>query len=277
MEKNKPLVSVFTPNYNNSKYISETIESIINQTYENFEYIIIDDCSTDDSWDIIQSYSKIDKRIKCYRNKTNLKIVETRNRGFKRSSPEAKYYSIIDSDDVAILNRLEKQINFLENNPDYGMVGSNAVIINEESKIIGKRNYPLENEEIKKKIGNINPFTQSSVTLRKKVINKIGLYDKKWFVCQDYDYWLRVGRKWKLKNLSEPLIKYRLNSNQVKNKFLKETLINTYRIKKKAIREYGYRDSLFSGLNRGFLRLLILFPRLAYIIYKIYIKYFSVY
>ena len=273
MEKKQPFITVFTPNYNNSKYISETIESIINQTYKNFEYIIIDDCSTDNSWKIIQKYSQMDKRIKCYRNDRNLKIVGTRNKGFLNSSPKAKYFSIIDSDDVAFPQRLEKQIIFLENNSDYGLVGSNAVIINEKSEFIGYRNYPLDDHEIRKIITRINPFTQSSVTLRKDIINIIGLYDKKWFVCQDYDYWLRVGRKWKLRNLSEPLIKYRLNSGQVKNKFLKETLINTFKIQKKAIREYGYNDSIFAISQRILLKFLISFSKLAYILYKFNIKY----
>ncbi|MBY9007020.1 MAG: glycosyltransferase [Candidatus Lokiarchaeota archaeon] len=275
MEKNQPFITIFTPNYNKSKFISETIESIINQTYTNFEYIIIDDCSTDDSWNIIQNYAKIDSRIKCYRNEKNLKIVETRNKGFQYSSPNAKYFSIIDSDDVAYSKRLERQIDFLENNQEYGMIGSNAIIINEDSKIIGNRNYPLENDKIKKLIPRVNPFTQSSVTLRKKTIKEIGFYDKRWFVCQDYDYWLRVGRKWKLKNLNKPLIKYRLNTNQVKNRFLKETLKHTFEIQKKAIIKYGYKDSIYLKLNRLFLKILILFPRLTLVMYKIYIKYFS--
>ncbi|MBN1216004.1 MAG: glycosyltransferase [Candidatus Lokiarchaeota archaeon] len=275
MDKSQPFITVFTPNFNKSEFILETIQSILNQTYTNFEYIIIDDCSTDESWNIIQNQAKKDNRIKCYRNKINLRIVETRNRGFRYSSPDAKYFSIIDSDDVADKKRLEYQINFLEKNKDYGMVGSNAIIINEKSKIVGYRNYPSENEKIKKIIARINPFTQSSVTLRKKVIKEIGLYNKKWFVCQDYDYWLRVGIKWKLKNLNKPLIRYRLNTNQVKNKFLKETLLHTLEIQKKAILLYGYKDSLYSKINRIFLKLLISFPRLSLIIYKIIIRYFS--
>ncbi len=275
IEKNQPYITVFTPNYNNANFISETIESILNQTYTNFEYIIIDDGSTDESWNIIQKYANIDTRIKCYKNERNLKIVETRNRGFQYSSSKAEYFSIIDSDDVANKKRLEYQINFLEKNKGYGMVGSNAIVINENSKIIGHRNYPLENEKIKKIITRINPFTQSSVTLRKKVINEIGLYDKKWFVCQDYDYWLRVGRRWKLKNLEFPLIRYRLNTNQVKNKFLKETLLFTYEIQKKAIIDYGYKDSIYLKINRLFLQILVLFPRLTLIIYKIFVRYIS--
>jgi len=134
MKKN-PYVTIFTPNYNCARFISETIESILNQTYENFEYIIIDDCSTDRSWQIIQNYANKDKRIKIYRNKKNLGIVRNRNKGFKKRSPQSKYFVIIDSDDVSLKNRIELQVRFLEDNPYYGLVGSNVIIIDENSKL----------------------------------------------------------------------------------------------------------------------------------------------
>jgi len=273
--KNEPFVTVFTPNYNNSKYISETIESILNQSYRNFEYIIIDDCSTDHSWEVIQEYAKKDYRIKAFRNEANLKIVKTRNKGFNLSSPMSKYFAIIDSDDVALPTRLEMQLNFLERNLEYGLVGSNIIIINEDSKEIGKRSYPLEDEEIRNLIIKYNPFAQSSILLRKTVIEQIGLYDEEWFVCQDYDYWLRVGKIWKLHNLSDPLIKYRFSSSQVKKKFLKETIRNTIKIQKKGILEYNYDDNLFNKFYRFILKLSIMTPKLAYLVYKKQIKHLN--
>ena len=125
-----PFITIFTPNYNGSKFISETLESILGQTYSNFEYIIIDDHSNDDSWKIIQKYAKKDNRIKIYRNEKNLGITKTRNKGFHLSSTRAKYFAIIDSDDVALFDRIKIQIEFLEKNSDYGLVGSNIIIIN---------------------------------------------------------------------------------------------------------------------------------------------------
>ena len=267
--KNKPFVTVFTPNYNSSRYISETIESIINQTYSNFEYIIIDDCSTDNSWQIIQEYAKKDNRIKIFRNQKNLHIVRTRNKGFKLSSPDAKYFAILDSDDVALMNRLEVQIKFLENHPSHGLVGSNILVINEDSHIIGFRRYPLTDDEIRKKITRFDPIAQPSVTLRKEVIKEIGEYDIKWKVTQDFDYWVRVGVSWKLANINEPLIKYRLSKTQAKRMNLKETLQNIYKIQKKAVELYGYRDSLYNKLFRVFFKLFSSFPQFIYLIYKL--------
>ena len=272
MIKKNPFITVFTPNYNKSKYISDTIESILNQTYTNYEYIIIDDCSTDNSWEIIKNYAKKDNRIKAFKNKQCLKIVKTRNRGFKISSPNSKYFAIIDSDDVALLTRLVKQVDFLENNPDYGLIGSNIYVINENSIQIGYRKFPSRDEKIKKTILRANPFCQSSVLLRKEVIEELGYYDEEWEVCQDYDYWLRVGIKWKLANLNDFLIKYRISNSQVINIFFKKTLINTYRIQKKAVKIYGYKETIFDKLC---LILSGTFPYFPNFFYKINLLRFS--
>jgi len=267
--KNKPFVTVFTPNYNSSRYISETIESIINQTYSNFEYLIIDDGSTDNSWEIIQKYAKKDKRIKILRNEKNLGIVKTRNKGLKERAPKSKYFAIIDSDDISKLNRLRIQVEFLEKNQDYGLVGSNICIIDEDSNLVGFRQYPSTDNEIRKKITRFNPFTQSSVVIRTMAINQVGLYDEKWDVCQDYDYWLRIGVNWKLANIDKPLIKYRISKTQVKFTNLKESIKNTYLIQKRAIAKYGYRDNVFNKLLRVSLKSFLLFPKLLYYIYII--------
>ena len=114
-----------------------------------------------------------------FRNNKNLKIVKTRNKGFDLSSPKAKYFAILDSDDVALPNRIEIQVKFLEKNSDYGLVGSNLLIINENSEIIGIRKYPSTDSEIRKRIMRFNPIAQSSVLLRKEAIKEIGFYDKK--------------------------------------------------------------------------------------------------
>ena len=181
---------------------------------------------------------------------------------------EICYFAIIDSDDVATPERLQSQVKFLEENPEYGMVGSDVIVIDEISQKIGYRAYPHTDAEIRKKIVRFNPFTQSCITIRKEVIREIGPYDEQWKVCQDYDYWLRVGKDWKLQNLEEPLLKYRLSSGQVKSTHLKETIQNTYRIQKKAIREYNYKDNFKSKIYRFLLRVSLLYPKIAYVFYK---------
>ncbi len=270
MGNDEPFITVFSPNYNGERFISETIESILNQTYSNFEYIIIDDGSTDNSWDIIQQYAKKDGRIKPYRNEKNEEIVKTRNKGLRLSSPDSKYVAIIDSDDVAHPRRLEIQVEFLENNPEYGLVGSNKYLIDSQSKIIGFRRYPLTDQGIKKVITMFNPIPHSSVVLRKEVVNQSGYYNSKLPVCHDYDYWLRIGVNWKLRNLEYPLIKYRLSQNQVKSKHLKLTIQYTYLIQKKALQGLGYKDGLLLiKLYRILLMIFLLYPKGLYKLYRV--------
>lgn len=275
MIKKKPFISVFTPNYNNGRYISETIKSILNQTYFNFEYIIIDDCSTDNSWIIIKKYAQIDKRIKIYRNNKNLNIVKTRNKGFKLSSPHSKYFAILDSDDIALPDRLSRQVIFLEKNFDYGLVGSNAIIINEESEKIGYRTFPSQDKTIRKTICKYNPIAHSSVMLRKKAIEEVGFYDRRWEVCEDYDYWLRVGISWKLGNIDDFLIKYRISRNQIKSRRIKETLKKTYKIQLRAVNYYGYKDNFLNKFIRIILLLFLIYPKIAYYMYSFFLSSFK--
>ena len=139
-----PLISVLMPTYNSEKYLKEAIESILNQTYQNFEFVIADDCSTDDSWKIIQTYQERDARIKSFRNDKNLQQAETRNKLYEFADNKSKYFAIMDNDDISIKNRLEEQVKFLEKkeNENVGIVGSGLFIIDENSKEVGKRDYP---------------------------------------------------------------------------------------------------------------------------------------
>ena len=223
------------PVYNNEKYIIEAIESILNQTHKNFEFIIIDDCSTDDSWKVIQRYTKKDKRIKAVKNEKNLKIVKTRNRGFKLSNKNSKYFAIFDSDDISMSNRLEEEVRFLEKNKDFGIVGSHTLIINENSKIIGRREYPTNPNKIKKEILLRSPFAQPSVMIKRSVIETVGGYksDKKFDRPRDYDLWVRIFDEFKIINLDAYLIKYRISPTQGKMTHLKETIKSTIQIQKK--------------------------------------------
>ncbi|MBM7409116.1 glycosyltransferase family 2 protein [Methanococcus maripaludis] len=231
--ENNPTVSVIMPNYNNEKYLPEAIESILNQTYENFEFIIIDDCSTDNSWKIIQKYAEKDNRIKAFRNEKNLKIVKTRNKGFKLMSSNSKYIAIFDSDDISMPERLEKQVAFLEKNPDYGLVGSHTLIIDENSEIIGYRKYETDFKKIIKNMLKKNQFAQPSVMIRKSAIYNVGFYDDEFEVCEDYDLWFKFAKNYKIINIDEFLLKYRISNTQSKSTKLKKTLIYTLKVQKK--------------------------------------------
>jgi len=223
----EPLVSVVMPVYNNEKYVAEAIESILNQDYTNFEFIIIDDHSKDKSWEIIQEYAKKDERIITIRNEQNLKIPKTRNKAYRQA--KGKYIVIQDGDDVSMPNRITKQVKFMEKNPDYAVLGSDMLVIDGDSKEIGKRSYESDYKKIKKMITRINPIPQPTVIIRKNIIDKIGYYNEEYVRCSDYDLWIRAAKEYKISILNQYLVKYRRSDDHglVKNydQSLKYTLI----------------------------------------------------
>ncbi|MCA9308097.1 glycosyltransferase family 2 protein, partial [candidate division WWE3 bacterium] len=119
--KTNPLVSVITPAYNVEHVLEETIKSVLNQTYNNFEFIILDDASPDNTWQIIQKWAKKDKRIIPVKNEINLYIAENRNKGLLLA--KGKYIVWQDADDISVSSRIEKQVEFMEQNPDVAICG----------------------------------------------------------------------------------------------------------------------------------------------------------
>jgi hypothetical protein len=105
-----------------------------------------------------------------------------------------------------------------------------------------------------------------------EAIKNTGMYDPKWRVCSDYDFWLRIGKDWKLGNINEYLVKYRLSSTQIKTKELKLTVQNTYKIQENAIQNLGYKDSLYNKIYRLILKISSIYPKIAYMSYKSMIK-----
>ena len=145
---------------------------------------------------------------------------------------DAKYFAIFDSDDVCLKDRLEKQVEFLEKNQDYGVLGSHTIIIDGKGDKIGFRNYPLTNKEVQNKIVLFSPLAQPVATIRKSVLEDIGYYNEDFVRVQDYELWFRIAQKYKVGNVDKALLKYRVSLEQGKNKHLKLTLKNTLDVQK---------------------------------------------
>ena len=180
----KPLVSIVLPVYNGEKYLSFAIESVINQSYENWELIIIDDCSTDGTGDIIKKYSDKDSRVKSYKNNTNLKLPNSLNRGFRLA--KGKYYTWTSDDNILKANMLEVFVNELEQNSGIGMVYSDADIIDEFGNINNVFQADIPNALV---YGNV---VGASFMYRSDVAKRVGEYEATMFLVEDYDYWLRI-------------------------------------------------------------------------------------
>ena len=233
MEK-KPKISVIMPNYNSAEYIKQAIESILNQTFLDFEFIIIDDWSTDNSWELIQECAKKDERIIAIKNEENLKICDTLNKWLNLSRWE--FIARMDSDDISLKDRFEKQINFLEKNIDIWVIWSNCIFINNEWKKIGSKNYPEYNHIIKSAIWFRNPMLHPSVIFRKSCTKEFWLYDKEFLYAEDLELWIRFWKKWNFYNIQENLVKYRIywwNSTIKKQKIM---IKNTLKARREAIK-----------------------------------------
>lgn len=250
-----PKISVIMPVYNTKKYLSEAIESILSQTFTDFEFIIIDDCSTDWSYEILQEYEKKDNRIKLFRNEENMWISFCRNKLIEIS--KTNYIASQDSDDISEKNRLELCFDFLEKNPDFWVVSWNNFIINENWEKIWERKY---SDEIKKIILKKSPISQPSSMFRKDFFEKVWWYDKSLNLAEDYDLWIRFYQDWyKIKNLNNNLIKYRIRNWQSKSNKLKQTIKNTIFIQKRAIKNWvkaSFSDRVYIFLEN----LLLLLP-----------------
>ncbi|MCP4632845.1 MAG: glycosyltransferase [candidate division Zixibacteria bacterium] len=226
---NPPLLSIIMIVYNSELYIAEAIESILNQTCKDFEFIIIDDGSTDNSIKIIKSYS--DSRIRFLSNKTNRGIVYSRNRGLEEAKGE--FVGMFDSDDVAYRSKFEEQINFLNSHQDYGMIGSWVEWIDENGNNSGK-GWKLDaaSEYIPAIMLFRNYFVQSAVLYRSECISG-RRFQEGLEIGEDYQLWLDICQLHKVWNLPKYLVKYRIH--------LQSTTSNKSALKR-------YDKNLFTGL-----------------------------
>lgn len=217
-----PKISVLMPVYNGEKFLKKSIQSVLKQNFNDFEFLILDDGSTDESLLIIKKYARIDKRIRVIKNKKNLGIQRTLNKGIRLS--EGEYIARIDSDDLwCNENKLKEQIFFLEKNSEYGLIGTAMILIDEEGKELSRVNYPQTDNAIREKILMASQFAHPSVLIRRKALDQVGFYseDKKYKHIEDYELWLRLGSKYKLANLKGYYLKYRISPKGLsfKNQF----------------------------------------------------------
>lgn len=201
-------VAVLMPVYNGERFVEKAITSILNQSFQDFVFIIIDDGSTDNTYRLIKSFK--DTRIKLFKNNQNKGLIYSLNLGLRNINTE--FIVRMDSDDVAHPNRIEIQIKFMEQNPDYVMCGSNVKII--PSGII--KQPPSLDFEIRTSLIFNNVFYHSSVMIRSSVLfnNKIN-YENEFYNCEDYRLWTRLSCFGKMKNLDFLGIEYRDHINQI--------------------------------------------------------------
>jgi hypothetical protein len=206
-----PLVSVLFPVYNDARYLQCGLDSILSQTFSNFEVVVVNDGSTDESRDILLRYRYRDPRIRLINNEHNLGLAPSLNRAIEAA--RGAYLARQDADDIAHPRRFAKQVEFLELHPEIALLGSRAIAIDEEGNERHVMETSCSDSEIKWDLLFFCPFVHSSVMLRRSILDRTGVYTEdplkfRAFV-EDYDLWSRINRVARSANLEEPLQKYR--------------------------------------------------------------------
>jgi len=256
MEKNlnmNPQVTVLMPAYNAAGTVARAVESVLGQSYKDYEFLIINDGSNDNTTEIIDSLD--DERIHYLKNEHNLGIQKTLNRGIREA--KGKYIARIDADDSWIeRNKLKEQVAFLENNPDHVLVGTGAIVVDESGAELFRYYNSTTDKEIRKKLLGKNCFLHPSVVYRKTAVEKVGLYNdgEACLHIEDYDLWLRLGEIGKLANLEMYGIAYRKSDMQISSQN-KMTQLKGYL---DLIKKYGDSyPNYWQALIRSYIRLIL--------------------
>lgn len=234
------LISVLIPTYNVEAFVEEAISSICNQTYTNLEIIIIDDCSTDLTYSILQRLAENDSRIKLFRNSSNKKIAATLNEAFQHSTGD--YIARMDGDDVSVPSRLEQQLNYLKINPEVDLVGLNYIVIDENNQEIKKERHISSPDKIRRASNYVSPIPHFWLAKR-AVYEKIGPYRIPG--VEDYDFILRgLDMGFTMSNIQEYLYLHRIRGgNTATSAGLKQKKAFRYVKKLRKERKNGGQDS----------------------------------
>lgn len=207
-----PLISVVMPTYNSERFLGEAIESILNQTFGDFEFVIVADKSSDRSDIILDYYAKRDNRIKIFMGE-NLGLISSLNKGCKLA--KGKYIARMDSDDISLPRRLERQVQYLEKHPEIGVLGTGIRYVDEAGRL-GKYVYnPMNPKLVKFYLHMENCFVHPSIMMRRDVVEGLGFYNTDAIDAEDYDLWSRATYVTQVSNLHEALLEYRVWSGGV--------------------------------------------------------------
>lgn len=228
-------VTVLMTTYNGSLYIKQAIDSVLRQTFENFELLIVNDGSTDNTIDIIESYN--DPRIRLINNYSNKGLLFSRN--FALTEAKGKYLAILDSDDIAIANRLEVQWKTFEKRPSLALLGGQGVVIDKDGIKTGEILTQLTGSDaVKVKLFFSNSYIHSTVMIRMEIFKKLGGYQD-FPLAEDYALFSRLSHDHEVDNLSDTLVEYRIHGENISLQKHKELFSLHIPIIQNRIKQFG--------------------------------------
>lgn len=246
--RKQPLVSVILPVHNAERYLAEAIESILDQSYSNFELVVVDDASTDSSWKIITEYASrnpaITRTVRLKKNR-NMGGDMAGNLAFQHTNPASEYIARMDADDIALPDRLERQVAYLERHHNIAVLGSTAEIIDAEGNRTGTKQVATSVKQIKEDFFKVHPLIHPTVMVRRAALtDPKNLYTIKLSANNDYltfSTMLCQGKK--IANLRKPVLKYRVHESNDSIANLKRTLSNTIIIRRNMVQNLGYQPT----------------------------------
>lgn len=219
-----PRVSIILPVYNGAECVSNSIDSVLAQTYKDFELIVVNDCSTDNTWEILQEYAGSDNRVKAYTNEVNKKLPRTLNAGFEHATGE--YLTWTSDDNMYRPEAIERMVKFLDDNSDCAMVYTDMTLVNElGDEIKEELKVAAQPKELR-----IRSICGACFMYRSSVAKQVGEYNPDLFLAEDFDYWIRISEVSKIMPLHENLYTYRLQPASLSGS-LKWEIIKAQKIK----------------------------------------------
>ncbi len=262
MQSNNPLVSIVIPVHNGEKYIRESLDSCLGQTYEDIEVIVVDDKSEDKTLSILQEYQQKDQRVKVIPVEKQNGLGNVINIGIKQS--KGKYIARMDADDIMYRDRIDKQLQYLESNPNCVAVGGQIDIIDSNSDNIGHREYSQNNQDIKNNRFLFQPFAHPAVMLRKSTLEEVGLYPENLWKIEDVKLFLILSTKGEFANLPDTVLKYRMTFETESQSKMVEHFKKTNDIRNWAIQNLNIkpttRERIIWSIQKIGVRILSILP-----------------
>jgi glycosyltransferase involved in cell wall biosynthesis len=245
------LVSVVIPAYNAEPFLADAIDSILTQSYPHLELIVIDDASTDGTWEIARRAAERDTRVRAHRNPRNLGIAGNRNRGVALAA--GTYLAWQDADDVSMPTRLERQVQYMEAHPGVAIVGGYIELFR-GTRTLGVRRYPEDDASLRRCIFRYSPIAQPVAMLRLDALRTVGEYDLRYPPAEDLDMTFRLGQRYALGNVPEVLLRYRESDASATFTRLRDIEISTVAIRRRYRSAPGFRmtwgDALYNAAHR---------------------------
>lgn len=252
---NTPQVSIILPVFNAEKYLKESIDSCLSQSFTDFELIAVNDASTDNSLQILNQFNNRDSRVKVITVEKQESLGNVLNIGIKIA--QGKYIARMDADDIMAFDRLKKQVEFLETHTDHVLVGGQIEIINEESEIVRTRKYPEEDTQLRKNLFIFQPFVHPAIMMRRESLIKANMYPENLKKVEDVKLMFKLSKIGKFANLNSVVLRYRVTFKTESQANMLEHFNKTNEVRKWAIIELGVKPTLRELIIWNFQKILV--------------------